>query len=140
MAEKQGSFDLILDKNVKGESDLKNARCHFHYHWDAETNTGIGMLQSINDTAVNIVLHPLGIAGTLDFMSDMEPTHFQVNSACDESIALLDIVIYRVILDMDPETGEKEAAIMFKMDGSTIQTTASFSEGSAAKSLPPVTL
>jgi len=133
-----GQFKLVLSNVLRGEEVLKDPCCEFSYHWDFEKNMGLATLVSMNGTPMNITLHPLGIQGRLDFMSDIPPTKYTVNAECDNSVALIEVVVYRVILDMNPETGEKEAAIMFKMDGSTIQTTANFSEASASKSLPEV--
>ena len=132
------SLDLTLDKIVKGEKVLENPMCHFTYDWDKETNMGIGQLHSINGSTVNITLHPLGIKGELDFMSDMEPTNFLVNASNDDSIALIDICIYRVILDADANGGKGAGAIMFGQDGETIQASNGFSEESASKQLPEV--
>jgi len=130
------SFDLTLNKQISGEPVLENPVCHFHYDWNKEKNMGIAMLQSINGTPVNIVLHPLGIEGQLDFMSDIEPTHFTVNASNDDSIALVDVIINRVILDV-VKSGN-EAAIMFNQDGSSIEATDGFMDESAAKQLPAV--
>ncbi|NVK66026.1 MAG: hypothetical protein HWE22_15660 [Flavobacteriales bacterium] len=140
MSETIKQFSLTLDQVLRGESVLKNPNCEFSYHWDFEKNMGLAQLISINGTHVNITLHPLGIAGQLDFMSDMQPTKFMVNATNDESIALVEVVIYRVILDTDEKGQNPKAAIMFGMDGDTILTSAGFNEGSAAKELPPVAI
>lgn len=140
MSETNNSFSLILGTQIQGEQTLEKPSCEFSYHWDFESNTGLALLQSINGSPVNITLHPLGIAEHLDFMSDMQPTKYSVNASNDNSIAIIEIVIYRVILDMDAKGGNPEAAIMFGMEGESIQATAGFEKGSAAKSLPPVSL
>lgn len=133
------ALDLTLDQVVKGERVLENPSCHFTYDWDKETNTGIGQLHTINGSPVNIVLHPLGIKGELDFMSDLtEPTHYIVNASNDESIALIDVTINRVILDADADGGKGAAAIMFGQHGENILASNGFMEQSAAKQLPEV--
>ncbi len=127
------SFELTLSKQIAGEQVLDNPVCLFHYEWDESTNMGIAMLQSINSTPVNIVLHPLGIEGQLDFMSDMEPTTYSVKAANDNGTAMVKVVIYRVILDITKEG--KEAAIMFNEDGSSIEGTDGIMDESAARNL-----
>lgn len=134
------NYTIILDTQIRGTETLKNPSCEFHINWDFETNMGLAMLHSINGSPVNITMHPLGIAGQLDFMSDMEPTKFSVNASNDDSIALVEVVIYRVILDTDAKGENPQAAIMFGVDGQSIQASGGFQEGSAAKSLPPVSL
>lgn len=136
MATEHESFDLTLDKTIRGVSNLENPVCLFHYDWDKESNTGIAMLQTINGTAVNIVLHPIGIEGQLDFMSDMEPTTYAVNASNDDSIALIDVVIDRVILDVDG--AQRSAAIMLGYMKDTIIASTGFMSDSAAKELPTV--
>lgn len=131
MASKQ--FSLILSETLIGKTVLENPKCEFTYHWNFETNMGIANLISINGTEVNITLHPLGIEGSLDFMSDMEPTTYGVNASNDKSIALIDVVVYRVILDMDAKGENPKAAIMFNRDGSTIETSAGFNGDSKDK-------
>lgn len=138
MSETIKHFDLTLSEVIRGEQVLENPSCEFSYHWDFETGMGLALLQSINGTPVNITLHPLGIHNQLDFMSDMQPTKYLVNATNDDTIALIEVVIYRVILDMDAQGENPKAAIMFNIDGSTIQTSPGFDEGSAAKELPPV--
>lgn len=132
------NYTVILDTQIRGTETLKNPSCEFHINWDFEKNMGLAMLHSINGSPVNITLHPLGIAGQLDFMSDMEPTKFSVNASNDESIALVEVVIYRVILDTDAKGENPQAAIMFGVNGESIQASGGFQEGSAAKELPPV--
>ncbi|MCR9173237.1 MAG: hypothetical protein NXI10_12120 [bacterium] len=130
------SFDLVLSNQVRGEQVLENPSCHFTYDWNKDENMGIAMLQSINETPVNIVLHPLGIKGQLDFMSDMEPKHVAVNATNGNSDVMVNIIINRVILDVVKDGNE--AAIMFNEDGGSIQSTPGFMEESAAKQLPEV--
>lgn len=136
MATDHASFDLTLDKEIRGESNLKNPVCLFHYDWDASANTGIAMLQTINGTPVNIALHPIGIEGQLDFMSDIEPTHFSVNASNDDSIALIDIIVDRVILDVDG--AQRSAALILGEMKDTIIASQGFMNDSAAKQLPAV--
>lgn len=136
MATEHVSFDLTLDKEIRGVSELKNPVCLFHYDWDASTNTGIAMLQSINGTPVNITLHPIGLKNELDFMSDMEPTHYSVSASNDHAIALIDIIIDRVILDVDG--AQRSAALMLGQMKDTIIGSEGFMTDSAAKQLPAV--
>lgn len=132
----EAQFDLILSEQLQGEPVLDNPSCHFSYHWNFETGMGLAQLHSINGSPVNITLHPLGIAGELDFMSDMEPTSYVVNASNDDSIALIEIVIYRVILDIDLKSGDRKAAIMFNRDGSSIEASRGFNEAGVERSLP----
>lgn len=132
------SFDLTLDRVIKGNSGLKDPVCHFHVDWNSETNMGIAMLQTINSTPINIVLHPLGIKGQTDFMSDMEPTAYYVNVTDGPEPEIVTIIIYRVILDMDGD--KRSAAIMLGGDGETIIASDGFMEESAKKQLPTVEL
>ncbi len=136
MSDSTSQFDLILSEQLRGEEVLKSPSCHFSYHWDFETNMGLAQIHSINGSPVNITLHPLGIAGALDFMSDMQPTRYTVSASNDDSIALVEIVIYRVILDLDAKGQNPKAAIMFNMDGSSIQATPGFDAANAERSLP----
>jgi len=53
-------------------------------------------------------------------MSDMEPTSFTIQSSPGKVIAELEVVIYRVILDIDLKTGNREAAMMLGENGETI--------------------
>lgn len=140
MSETIKHFDLVLSEVIRGEEVLKNPKCEFSYHWDFEKNMGLALLQSINGSTVNITLHPLGIHDQLDFMSDMQPSKYLVNASDDDSIALIEVVINRVILDMDAKGENPKAAIMFGIEGETIQTSPGFEEGSAAKELPPVAI
>ena len=139
MSETVKHFNLVLSEVIRGNEVLEKPSCEFSYHWNFETNMGLALLQSINGTPVNITLHPLGIMNQLDFMSDIPPTKYSVNASNDDSIALIEVVIYRVILDMDANGENPKAAIMFNEDGSTIQASPGFDEGSTAKELPPVT-
>ncbi len=115
----EATFTLTLSRLIQGaEPVIANAHCVFSYHWDFSTNMGEAKLVSINNCEQDIVLHPLGISGALDFMSDMEPQHVVINGQR--------VVLYRVILDIDLESGERSAAIMFNEDGSVIQGTENF--------------
>lgn len=131
-------LDLVLSEQLEGKQVLENPSCHFSYHWDFEKGMGLAQIHSINGSPVNIPLHPLGIAGSLDFMSDMEPTKYTVNASNDQTIALVEVYIYRVILDIDLKTGDKKAAIMFNPDGSSIQASPGFNVASMKRSLPAV--
>jgi len=130
------SFDLTLNEQVRGEQVLDAPICHFHYDWDEKKNMGIANLQTINGSPVNITLHPLGIAGELDFMSDMEPTTFHIATVDGKPNVTKEVVIYRVILDIRGDN--RSAAIMFNEDGSSIQASKGFMEESASKQLPEV--
>lgn len=128
------SFDLTLSETLQGKSVLKNPELEFDYVWNVESNTGIANLRSINGTPVNIVLHPLGIKGQLDFMSDIEPTPYHVDALPGPETEIITIIIERVILDVD---GEKRTAAMI-YDHGTIIASDGFTEDSAAKQLPTV--
>ncbi len=130
------SFDLILDNVKQGSTDLKDPVCSFSYTWDEKTNMGIANLQAINGTPVNIVLHPLGIAGQLDFMSDMAPAGYPVDALPGEETEIITIVIYRVILDVEGDN--RSAAIMLGEEGETIITSSGFADSSSSKELPEV--
>ncbi|WP_034060483.1 hypothetical protein [Lacinutrix jangbogonensis] len=125
------TFSVVLSNAFQGTPVLENPVCEYNYLWDFEKNMGIAKLISVNGTPVNITLHPLGIKGYLDFMSDIPPTKYSISADPGNSIALIDVTIYRVILDIDLETGARSAAIMFNTDGSTIQTTSNFSDESS---------
>lgn len=141
MSETIKQFSLTLDEVLKGTAVLENPSCEFSYHWDFEKNTGLALLNSINGTHVNITLHPLGITGQLDFMSDMDPTVYVVKASDNpDIIGTINVTINRVILDMDSKGENPKAAIMFGTDGDTLQASSGFSEGSAAKELPPATI
>jgi hypothetical protein len=113
------TFTLTLSKLYKGAQPvIPNAVCEFSYIWDFQKNMGLAHLNSINNVQVNIVLHPLGIAGYLDFMSDMPPTPYVINGQR--------IILNRIILDINRTTNERSGGIMFNQDGSVIQTTANF--------------
>lgn len=134
----QATFSLTLNQQLKGTPVLENPVFEYHYDWNFETNRGLAMLKSINGTPVNITLHPLGIQGNLDFMSDMEPTPYSVNASNDKSIALIDVVIYRVILDISLTSGERSGATMFNKDGSCIQASTGFEKENTKRELPAV--
>jgi len=120
------TFNVVLSQQIKGTPVLENPVCEMNYIWDFEKNMGLAHLKSINGTPVNITLHPIGIEGYLDFMSDIPPTKYTVSAEPGFSIALVEVTIYRVILDIDKSTGKISAAIMFNDDGSSIQATSNF--------------
>jgi len=74
---------------------------------------GEASLDAINYIDVGIVLHPTGIAGMLAFMSDMKPTGYQIDGQ--------NLILNRIVLMIDAETGGRRAGIMFNDDGSTIE-------------------
>lgn len=131
----EATFKVTLNQQLEGTPVLENPVCEYHYNWNFEKNMGIAMLKTINGTPVNIELHPLGISEDLDFMSDIPPTTFSVNASNDDSIALIDVVVYRVILDITLATNQRSGAIMFNKDGSSIQASAGFEKDSIQKSL-----
>lgn len=116
----EGSFNIVLTKTISGNTVLKDPTCTFSYTWNFETNEGQAFLDQIDNTELDITLYPEGLAGTLAFMSNMEPTSYQINGQ--------NVYIYRVIFMIDPNTGEHKAGIMFNQDGSTIETSANWSE------------
>ena len=130
------TFSLTLNQQLEGTPVLENPAFEYHYDWNFDTNKGIAVLTSINGTPVNITLHPLGIQGNLDFMSDMEPTTYTVNASNDQSIALIDVVIYRIILDVSLASGERSGAAMFNKDGSSIQASVGFAKENTKRELP----
>nr|WP_294937639.1 hypothetical protein [uncultured Flavobacterium sp.] len=122
----QATFTLVLSELMKGTSPvIANAKCVFSYKWDFTTNMGLATLESIDNCVVNITMHPLGIKGYLDFMSDMEPTSYVINGQR--------VVLNRIILDIVLATNERSAGIMFNQDGSVIQTTPNFDNSNSAK-------
>ena len=122
------SFEAVLSKLVRGSFPvLPNAVCQFSVHWNFSTNEGYATLLKINNTPVNITLHPLGIAGQLDFMSDMKPTSYFIEGK--------EIIVYRVILDtkaVGSSISLSSAAIMFNKDGSCIEATDTINEQTLA--------
>ena len=122
------SCEAVLSKLYKGTvAVLPNAVCQFKGHWDFSTNEGLAELVSVNGTPVNIPLHPMGISGQLDFMSDMKPTSYTIQGKT--------VVIFRVILDFKqgllPPAGSVFAGIMFNEDGSCIETTQNLNDQTA---------
>ena len=117
------TFDLMLNKVIEGQSPLEDANCQFTYQWDFGTNTGEARLLSIKGDRVKIILHPLGIEGYLDFMSDMPPTPYIINGQ--------EVIISRVILDIELSNNARSAALMFG-DGSILGTP-NFSTAKLAK-------
>ncbi|PCI94962.1 MAG: hypothetical protein COB15_12980 [Flavobacteriales bacterium] len=132
----QATFSLTLNQQLKGTPVLDNPVFEYYYNWNFEKSVGIAMLKSINGTPVNITLHPLGIQANIDFMTDMEPTTYSVNASNDDSSALIDIVIYRVILDINLASGDRSGATMFNEDGSNIQASFGFSKENTKRNLP----
>ena len=131
------TFTLVLDHQIgSGHCTLHNPCCEFTYTWDFDKNMGSAIMNTLNYGEVSIQMFPLGISGQLDFMSDMRPTNFEVNAACDDSIALIGVVISRVILDMDANGENPSAAIMFGETGDCILASAGFGEASLSKTLP----
>lgn len=124
-----GEIKVVLSKQIAGNPVLTNPVCDFTYQWDFSRGMGMAYLRTINGSPVGIPLHPIGIKGHLDFMSDMPPTRFMVSAEPGNTIALIEVTIYRVILDIDLATGAHSAAIMFNEDGSSIQATANFTDG-----------
>ncbi len=119
-------FDLNVNKLFKGsELVLDEAVSTFSFHWDFENGMGIAHLIDINESMVNITLHPIGLAGRLAFMSDIPPTPFRIGDK--------EVVIYRVILNIMLDSGEKSAAIMFNDNGSVIQITPNFDTGDSSE-------
>ena len=109
-------FTVSLSQVLDGKKPvIKDARCEFAYNWDFKTNVGLAHLLSIDGCELDITLHPLGLAGTLAFMSDMPPTRVVINGQR--------VVLYRIILDIYLSDGERAAAVMFNEDGSVIETT-----------------
>lgn len=120
------TFTLTLSKLLQGASPvIANAKCEFTYIWDFTKNMGLAHLISIDNCAVNITLHPLGIAGTLDFMSDIPPTNYVINGQR--------VVLNRIILDINLANNARSGAIMFNNDGSVIEATDNFDAASTAR-------
>lgn len=124
------SLEAVLSKLYKGSvAVLPDAVCQFKGHWDFSTNEGMAELVSVDGTPVNIPLHPMGISGQLDFMSDMKPTPYTIQGKT--------VTIFRVILDLKPgllpPASSAFAAIMFNEDGSCIETTQNFDDQIAEK-------
>lgn len=115
----RATFKLKLTRLYKGSIPaLLNARCRFTYIWDFEKNTGLAHLISIDHCPVNIVLHTMGVEGALDFMSDIAPKTFDINGE--------EVIINKVILNIDPDTNERKAAILFHKNGECIETTENY--------------
>lgn len=115
----QATFSLVLSHLYKGsKAVIPNANCVFSYTWNFEKNTGLAKLVSIDNCEVNITLHPLGIKGYLDFMSDMPPTDYVINGQR--------VVLNRIILNIELATNKRSGGIMFNKNGDVIQTTDNF--------------
>lgn len=103
---------------------ITNANCVFSYSWDFKTNTGLAHLVSIDNCELNITLHPLGIEGYLDFMSDMPPTPVVINGQR--------VVLNRIILNIELTSNKRSGGIMFNENGDVIQTTDNFNSAKAS--------
>lgn len=113
----EDTFELKLTKTISTELQATNYKfnCKLHYQWNFSTNMGLGHLLTIGGTQVNFELHPLGIEGALDFMSDIiPPTPVTIDGQT--------VIIYRVILNCWLDgTGTKACAVMFGEKGSHIE-------------------
>ncbi len=111
-------FDLTLDTLIKGsERAIWPAICNFSYNWDFERGTGLASLDFLNDTAIGISLHPLGIEGYLDFMSDLEEP---VKITIDD---LITVTIKEIGLSIELGTNKRSAFIVFNVNADVIQGT-----------------
>jgi hypothetical protein len=79
---------------------------------------GQAHLITLNECAVDITLHPLGLSGILAFMSSIPPTPVVIHGQR--------VILDRIILDIYLDDGERAAAIMFNEDGSCVETTANW--------------
>ncbi|MGX7666799.1 hypothetical protein [Flavobacterium pedocola] len=121
----QATFSLVLSHLYKGVKPvIANANCVFSYSWNFEKNMGLAQLVSIDNCELNITLHPMGIQGYLDFMSDMPPTSVVINGQR--------VVLNRIILNVELATNKRSGGIMFNENGDTIQTTDNFNTAKAA--------
>ncbi|MCG2610447.1 hypothetical protein LZZ90_02860 [Flavobacterium sp. SM15] len=121
----QATFSLVLSHLYKGDKPvIANANCVFSYSWNFDTNMGLAQLVSIDNCDVNITLHPLGIQGYLDFMSDMAPTSVVINGQR--------VVLNRIILNIQLATNKRSGGIMFNENGDIIQTTDNFVNAKAS--------
>ncbi len=121
----QAIFSLVLSHLYKGTQPvITNANCVFSYSWDFKTNTGLAHLVSIDNCELNITLHPLGIEGYLDFMSDMPPTPVVINGQR--------VVLNRIILNIELTSNKRSGGIMFNENGDVIQTTDNFNSAKAS--------
>lgn len=115
-----GTFQIVLSKTISGNTVLNDPICTFSYVWDFNSNKGEALLDVIDGKLIGIVLHPEGLSDVLAFMSDMEPTTYSIDGQ--------NVVIFRVIMMINPKTGEHKAALMFNEDGSTIETSENWPE------------
>jgi hypothetical protein len=123
------TFTLVLDKLLKGAAPvIANASCLFTYEWNFATNRGLAKLVAIDNCAVDITLHPLGITGHLDFMSSMDEPYYTVINGQR-------VVLNRIILDISLATNERSGGIMFHEDGSVIEVTDNWGNGNGVASL-----
>jgi len=90
-----GDYTLTLDKIISwnGAHIISTAECKFSYVWDWVHSTGSAILRTIDGVKVNMILHPLGIEGQLDFMSAAKPKLVKLPGGQT-------ILITRVILDL----------------------------------------
>lgn len=84
-------FTLTLDKVAEGSPSITSFTCQFSYTWDNSTMEGEAYLQQVDSALTNVELHPLGIQGQLDFMSD---------GSSNITVAGGDITLTSVILDV----------------------------------------
>ena len=121
----EDTFELKLTKTIPTELQATNLQatnykfnCKFRYKWNFSTNMGLAYLLTIGGTQVDFELHPMGIAGALDFMSDIPPTPVTIDGQ--------EVIIYRVILDCSSDGTNRACAIMFGEKGSHIEASESF--------------
>ena len=114
------SYDLQLNKLFKGQYPVvPNLTCNFSMDWDFSHGRGLAHLLSINDEALptSLVLHPLGIAGRLGFMTG-KPTILVIGGK--------NVTIEQVTFIWWPKprwSPKPQAWIIFNNDGSVIQAT-----------------
>ncbi|KAF7985159.1 hypothetical protein HWV62_7734 [Athelia sp. TMB] len=102
-----GDYTLTLDKIIssQGPPIIDTVECKFSYFWDWVRNTGSATLRTIDGVKVNMILHPLGIEGHLDFMSAAKPKLVKLPGGKT-------ILIDRVILDLIGPDDAKAALII----------------------------
>jgi len=108
------------EKGVPAQPVIKNLKAQFRWTYDFKSNTGLAHLEKLNNTEINpaIQLNCMGIEGQHDFMSDMEPTEYNVG---DQKV-----VLNRVIFDeWATSSGNREyaACILFNKSGDPMQQT-----------------
>jgi len=112
-----GKFTLTLDKVLRGTSDviIKKLVGEYSYVYNWVTNMGSATLETIDGTAVNFYMFPMGIEGRLAFMARLEP---------GTKVTLPDgstIIIYRALFDLIGN--EASAAFMLGEEGDEILVT-----------------